>query len=163
MKARICATLAVLIALISLAIKQALWESLSEQAQNTTDVQIKAWFADMTDEEFELLSSVVEAESDRSENLEGKKLIALTILNRVESSNHPNSIKAVITESGQFQVYAEGTYRKVGRTDSSDRAVIEAVYWQQDEHPNVIYFNCIGYNHLGTPYCYEGGNYFETE
>ena len=117
----------------------------------------------ISEEDFKLFSAVVEAESDRSDNFEGKVLIAETIWNRVNSSDWPSTAYKCITQKGQFQVYYEGTYKSVGRTDLSDLAVVEA-YCRIEEGtaPNVIYFNCVGYNHLGTPYCYEGGNYFET-
>jgi len=143
-------------------INQMLWRNMTEEQQNALPVEAKAFFAGMTVEEFELISAVVEAESDRSDEVEGKTLIALTILNRVESSLFPDTIYGVISQSGQFTVYYNGTYKSVGRTDSSDRAVIEASFWMLEEHPNVIYFNCIGFNYLGTPYEYVGGNYFET-
>lgn len=152
----------IILYLLSFSLRQTIWNSLSEEQQNQMSVEGKAFFANMTPEEFELMSAIVEAESDRSDSLDGKILIALTIFDRVEDSGFPNSIKGVITQSGQFQVYYEGTYKSVGRTNSSDRAVIEASFWKMEEHPNVMYFNCIGYNHLGTPYDYVDGNYFET-
>ena len=158
----ICLLVALRIASFPVDIKGCYWHSLSEEKQSETSTEAKAWLADMSVEEFELLSAVVEAESDRSESMDGKTLIALTILNRVESGSFPNTISKVIKQSGQFQVYYEGTYKKTGRTDTSDRACVEAAIWHRTEHPNVIYFNSIGYNHLGTPYDYVDGNYFET-
>lgn len=163
MKRGICLGIALVIALVHFDIKQPLWRSLSEQERNDAPVEIKAYIAGMTTEEFKLISAVVEAESDRSDSLEGKELIALTILNRVESDNFPNTIKGVIAAGGQFQVYEQGIYKQVGRTDTSDEAVIEASFWIKTEHPAVVYFNSIGYNYLGTPYAYVDGNYFETE
>ena len=41
--------------------------------------------AGLSESDFYFISSVVEAESDRSESLDGRILIAETILNRVES------------------------------------------------------------------------------
>jgi hypothetical protein len=44
----------------------------------------------------------------------------------------------------------------------SDAAVCEAYRRIQDgDAPNVMYFNNSNYAY-GTPYCYEGGNYFVT-
>ena len=117
----------------------------------------------LTKEEFELFSAVVEAESDRTDNLEAKTFVALTIWNRKNSSDWPNTITGVITQGGQFQVYYEGTYKSVGRNNLSDMAIVEA-YSMIDtgDYPNVIYFNCVGYNGLGTPYACIGDNYFST-
>ena len=117
--------------------------------------------AGMTEEEFYLISSVVEAESDRSESLDGRILIAETILNRVNSPSFPDTITGVLTQSGQFTTVVNG-HSVTDRTELSDQAVIIAV--QEIENgtaPEVLFFNCIGYNY-GTPYGYVDGNYFMT-
>lgn len=124
-------------------------------------LEMMAYITGMSSEEFELMSAVVEAESDRNpEHIDGKRLIALTIFNRQASEDFPNSITGVISQSGQFQVYYEGTYKQAGRTESSDRAVIEAYFWMQEDHPNVIFFNSIGFASWAEPYEYVDGNYF---
>lgn len=149
---------------ISLLSPLSVWDALPEETKDSASPKMKGWVVGLSEEDFILLSSVVEAESDRSDNIEGKILIAETIFNRANSSNWPSTVRKCITQSGQFQVYYEGTYKSVGRTKTSDLAVIEAYREiQNGSAPNVIYFNCCGYNYLGTPYCYEGGNYFETE
>ena len=120
--------------------------------------------AGMTEEEFYFISSVVEAESDRSESLEGRILIAEVILNRVNSPLfNGDTITEILTASGQFSTVVNG-HSVTERTDLSDQAVIIAV--QEIENgtaPEVLFFNCIGYNY-GTPYG-DGaidGNYFMT-
>lgn len=132
------------------------------EADDTT----KAIVADMTPVEFDLMSRVVEAESDRGtddDSFEGRVLIALTILNRVNSSRFNNTIAGVIYESGQFQVVSSGAIWSVGRTDLSDLAIIEARFrLESGEAPNVLYFNNSNYNY-GTPYGCYGGNYFVTD
>ena len=106
--------------------------------------------------------TVVEAESDRGYNLEGRVLIALTIFNRVNSSEFPDNIHDVCYQNGQFQVVYEGTIWNVGRTDLSDWAIIEATRRiASGDYPNVMYFNAHNYNY-GTPYGYVDGNYFVT-
>lgn len=157
---RIKIILIVLIMVIT-GVKNTYWY-LDDQTKNDLPLSFKSDIAEMTEEEFELMSATVEAESDRGESIDGRILIALTILNRVNSSKFPNSIIGVISEENQFQVYYEGTYKDIGRSDLSDQAVIEAVKLSKDDHPNVIYFNSIGYNYLGQPYAYVDGNYFET-
>lgn len=126
-----------------------------------SSVQDKAEQAGITEEEFILLSSVVEAESDRSESIEGRVLIALTVLNRVDSDLFPDTITEVLTAPNQFATVVNG--RSVTqRTDLSDEAVLQAIEWNATgEDPNVLFFNCMGYNY-GTPYDYVDGNYFMT-
>lgn len=117
--------------------------------------------AGMTEEEFYFISSVVEAESDRSESLEGRILIAETILNRVNSDLFPDTISGVLTQSGQFSTVVNG-HSITERTELSDEAVIIAARAIEDgTAPEVLFFNCIGYNY-GTPYGYVDGNYFMT-
>ena len=124
-------------------------------------IEQRADLADMTVEDFIFISSVVEAESDRSESLEGRVLIALTIINRVEDERFPDSISEVLNQRGQFSTVRNG-YSIVERTDYSDEAVIRAVEWnEQGTEPNVLFFNCRGFNN-GTAYGYIDGNYFMT-
>ena len=129
----------------------------------TTTIEERAEMAGMTVEDFVFISSVVEAESDRSESLDGRILIALTIINRVEDPRFPDTITAVLTQRGQFATVRNG-HSVVGRTDLSDEAVIQAFEWNATgEDPNILFFNCIGYNY-GEPYG-DGpidGNYFMT-
>lgn len=119
----------------------------------------------LTEEEFVLFSSVVEAESDRSApedgefTTEGRVMIAVTILNRHMSSRFPDTVTGVLTQSGQFSTVRNG-HSVTDRTEWSDRAVYEAYLWcQEGTQPHVFFFNCRGYN-TGTPYDRVGGNYF---
>lgn len=138
------------------------WDSMNDEQRYEASIEYKARSVRMTVEEFDLFSRTVEAESDRSSNLEGRVLIAEVIFNRVNSSSFPDTITGVCTQSGQFQVVYEGTIWTVGRTSLSDWAIIEASRRINAElAPNVLYFNNSGYAY-GTPYCYEGGNYFVT-
>ena len=113
--------------------------------------------------EFELLSSVVEAESDRSENIEGRTMIAVCILNRVRDSRFPNTVTGVLTAPGQFST-VRGGHSVTNRTELSDQAVIEAYNWiEQEDAPEVLYFNCIGYFGGIEPYACIGNNYFSCD
>lgn len=123
----------------------------------------RAAMASMSVEEFEFISSVVEAESNRTtESTEGRRYIALCILCRVRDNRFPDTITGVLTQSGQFSTVRNG-HSVTNRTIMSDRAVIEAVNWMRsgEDYPWVLYFNCRGYNN-GTPYDCIGGNYFMT-
>lgn len=158
---RIWLVIALLSSFLASNVKGLIWEGMSKQEQSEANLSLKASIAEMTTEEFQLISSVVEAESDRNpDHTEGKTLIALTILNRVDSPDFPDTITGVISQAGQFTVYYEGIYKQTGRTDESDVAVVDAVLWNKKEHPNVIYFNSIGFSSWAEPYAYVEGNYF---
>lgn len=116
-------------------------------------------------EESELLfmAGVVEAESDRNpEHTEGRVLIALTIINRVDDGRFGgDTIEEVLNARGQFSTVRNG-HAVVEASDESILAVVEAYEWHETgEAPNVLFFNCRGYNY-GEPYGYIDGNYFMT-
>lgn len=118
----------------------------------------------MTEDEFVLISSVVEAESNRDpENIEGRTMIAVCILNRVRDSRFPNTVTGVLTAPGQFST-VRGGHSVTSRTDLSDQAVIEAYNWiEQGDAPEVLYFNCRGYFLGIEAYDLVGGNYFSCD
>ena len=126
-------------------------------------LETRAELAGMTVDEFTLISSVVEAESDRcTDSTEGRRYIALCILCRVMDSRFPDTINGVLTQRGQFSTVRNG-HSVTNRTDLSDQAVIEAVEWIEsgEDYPWVLFFNCIGYSY-GEPLVRYGGNYFVT-
>ena len=136
-----------------------IWLSMTDEQRYEASTELKARAVGLTEEEFIFFSSVVEAESDRSSDLEGKILIAEVIFNRRNSEAWPDTIMGVCCQSGQFAVVSGGTVC-ANRTLSSDWAIIEAhreIF--EGTAPAVMYFNCIGYG-AGTAYGYVGGNYF---
>ena len=66
-------------------------------------------------EDCKLLTELIVYEA-RSEPLEGKRLVAKTVLNRVESASWPDTIKGVIYEPKQFS-YIEDMHRQRTPTD----------------------------------------------
>lgn len=140
------------------------WNSLTVEQQDECPVEIKADVADMTVAEYKFISAVVEAESDRktnAESMENRTMIAVVILNRVESKSFPNTITKVLKQKGQFAVVSSGAYKRVGRTKRSDRAVIEAVRRKRtNEAPNVLYFRAGHFFKNHKRYKKIGDNYF---
>lgn len=143
---------------------QQVYYQLSQEEQDKLDVEFKALVAGISAKEFKMLSAVCEAESDRNKNkesIENRTLIALVILNRVDSKKFPNTITKVLKQSGQFAVVTSGAYKRVGRTKLSDRAVIEATRRKREEKvPNILYFNCRGFFRGHKRYKKVGDNYF---
>lgn len=142
--------------------KDKAWLNMTYEQRYTAPVEYKARACGLNIDDYILISSVVEAESDRGENIDGRILIAETILNRVNSKEYPNNIHDVCHQAGQFSVIGNGSAQRIGRTNKSDWAVIEAIKEiNTGNAPHVMYFNCIGYNGF-TPYGYVDGNYFMT-
>lgn len=136
------------------------WNSMTEEQQMNASIEMMAYVAGMTEYEFEYLARVIEAESDRSDNIEGKIMIAATILNRVESDYFPNTICGVLDQSGQFET-TYGGWCSISSTTTSRWAILEAegMLVRGDIPSNVLFFNSVGYNN-GYAYGYYGGNYF---
>lgn len=139
-----------------------LWNNMTDQQRDNAPVELKADMAEMTVSEYKLFSSVVEAESDRKQgSIEGRVMIAIVILNRVDSKKFPNTITKVIRQRGQFSVVSSGAYKRVGRTKLSDRAVIEAVKRKKEGNaPAVLYFRAGHYFKGHKRYAKVGDNYF---
>lgn len=122
----------------------------------------------LTEDEFILFSSVVEAESNRQApaqgelTTEGRVYIAVTILNRVNDSRFPSTVEDVLTQRGQFSTVRNGQ-SVTNRTTYSDEAVIAAYEWiEQGDAPECLFFNCLGYFSGREPVAYVGGNYFSS-
>ena len=135
------------------------WHSMTEEQRYEASIDLKARAVGMTEEEFDLMSRVVYAESDRSSQ-EGMVLIALVLFNRVEDSRFGDTITDVCYESGQFQVVENGAIWSTGRCNMSDWAIIGAHSWiAEGDAPYVMFFNNSGYSY-GEAYGCVGGNYF---
>lgn len=122
----------------------------------------------LSESEFILFSSVVEAESNRQApaegelTTEGRVYIAVTILNRVNDSRFPSTVEDVLTQRGQFSTVRNGQ-SVTNRTTYSDEAVLAAYEWiEQGDAPECLFFNCRGYFSGREPVAYVGGNYFSS-
>lgn len=136
------------------------WNNASDEQRYEMPDYYKAVALDMDIEEYRFLARVVEAESDRTDSIDGRILIASVIINRVNDERFPNTISEVLTQDGQFEVVQSGGCN-VSATNLSEWAIVEACR-QLDEGlvpDNLLYFNCIGYN-CGTAYGCVDGNYF---
>lgn len=141
----------------------------SPQPFAATTIEERAASVGLSTTEFELFSGIVEAESNRcipetDEDLQGRIMIALTIWNRVDDTRFPSTVTEVISQHGQFSTYRRSSGTScVSGTVYSDEAIIRAYEWIQsgEEYPEVLFFNCRGYN-MGEAAGRYGGNYFMT-
>lgn len=58
---------------------------------------------------------------------EGQRNVIITVLNRVESSEFPDTIHDVVFQSGQFAVVRNGSYKRVV-VDDELKAFVREVY-----------------------------------
>lgn len=86
-----------------------------------------------------LLSCCVYGEA-RGESYTGKVAVAAVILNRVKSSNFPNSISGVIYQSGAFTCVSDGQIN-LGTNDECTRAAQDALNGWDPSGGALYYFN----------------------
>jgi N-acetylmuramoyl-L-alanine amidase len=84
-----------------------------------------------------LLARLVEAEAN-GESFAGKVAVARVVLNRVESSEFPDSISEVIYQAGQFSPVSNGSINRSASEDSK-RAVLEAM--KQGNDGSLFFYN----------------------
>lgn len=92
----------------------------------------------LTEKEIDLLSRLVRAEAE-TEPYEGKIAVACVVLNRVESSKFPNTIREVIYARGQFQPVQNGEINKPA-DEESIKAVKAALTEQRNLAPGALFF-----------------------
>ncbi|WP_310603757.1 cell wall hydrolase [Anaerosporobacter sp.] len=94
-------------------------------------------------EQKEVLLRIVEAEAT-GEDIKGKMLVANVILNRVKSSQFPDTVKEVVFQKNgktvQFSPIADGRYWSV-KVSKSTKEAVERVLKGEDESQGALYFS----------------------
>jgi N-acetylmuramoyl-L-alanine amidase len=95
--------------------------------------------ADHSQSEIDILASLVQAEA-KGESFEGKIAVAAVVLNRVDDSRFPNSIREVIYQRGQFSPVSNGSINKRADSESYD-AVNQAIRGYDPTYGAVFFYN----------------------
>ena len=90
-------------------------------------------------EESEMLARIAMAEAE-GEDVEGKALVILVVLNRVWSDKFPDSIEEVITQERQFTAYENGRYDRLEPDEGCWDALGMVMYDHWDESQGALYF-----------------------
>ncbi len=91
-----------------------------------------------TDEDYNNLLRIVHAEAGICD-MEGRILVANVIINRVRSSNFPNTVSEVIFSPDQFSPIADGAFYSVN-VDMMTREAVERAVWGEDYSQGALYF-----------------------
>lgn len=106
------------------------------------EVVEKQWAYELTDEDYEVLLRIVEAEAG-GEDIEGKMLVAGVVLNRVEHEDFPDTVKDVVFQQNngvtQFSPVNGGRYYTVTVSEETVEAV-ERVLNGEDITQGALYF-----------------------
>ena len=112
-------------------------------------------------EERELLCRIVYCEAG-NQSIEVQEMVALTILNRLESDKFPDTLHDVIYQKNQYEVTTWSGFENYGCTEQVEQAVENALI--ENRHPSDMYYFRNGYYHsFGVPYMQSGDLYFSTE
>lgn len=93
----------------------------------------------VTTQDKDLLARLVEAES-KGEPYAGKVAVATVVLNRVDSSIFPNSVRGVVYDKGQFTPVSNGEINKPASA-ASKRAVNEALAFRGQGSGSLYFYN----------------------
>lgn len=91
-----------------------------------------------SDEDYEILKRIVQAESGGCD-IKGRILIANVIVNRVRSSDFPDTIQAVVYQKSQFSPVADGSMKSCTVTETTVEAVDRALAGE-DYSQGALYF-----------------------
>ncbi len=96
----------------------------------------------LSQEDYDVLLKIVEAEAG-CEDMKGKMLVAGVIMNRVESSKFPNTVKEVVFQRGngtvQFSPVKDGRLSEVKVSEDTKEAVKRVLYGE-DITEGALYF-----------------------
>lgn len=112
-------------------------------------------------EEKELLCRTVYCEAG-NQSIEAQEMVALTILNRIESDKFPDALHDVIYQENQYEVTEWYGFETYGWTEQVEQAVENAL--TENNYPSDMYYFRNGYYHsFCVPYMKSGDLYFSTE
>ena len=119
---------------------------------------------ELTDREEYLLAKIAMAEAE-GEDTEGKALVMLVILNRIQSSSFPDSVEEVIFQKHQFQPISDGRFDRVEPSADCWEA-LRMVQSGWDESCGATYFEASGkgWHSRNLDFLFKhGGHYFYKE
>lgn len=132
--------------------------------QPETGISTEELEEELYNDSLELLACCVEAEAS-NQGVEGKRLVADVILNRVDDPAYPDNIWDVIMQSysgiHQFSVVADSRIFKVEPTEESFRVVVEELECRTSY--DVFFFTAEKWPAYGRPWKKVGDHYFSTK
>lgn len=147
--------------IMPLLLAAAVWTSMPVYAEEDCLIMTADEIAEeMYYDSLELLAICVEAEA-ADQGLEGKRMVADVILNRVDDAHWPDNIVGVISQPCQFVSYWDGGMEKAMPSEESFEAV--RMELQDRGWPELFYFSAGGYSKYGTPWQQVGDHYFSTK
>ncbi len=126
---------------------------MKEQEEESTEASVPLFT--LPEDEIDLMARVVHAEAG-NQSMEGKRLVADVILNRVDDPRFPGNVYEVLTADGQFMTVENGAIYRYTPDITDYGAVIAEL--QLRSNSEVLYFSSKRY--IRKPVLKEGGHYF---
>lgn len=109
--------------------------------------------------ELDLIVQLVAAEAE-NQDIDGKRLVVDTVLNRVDSNQFPNTIAEVIYQPAAFSSIDDGRFDRAAFEISEEDYQAVTMELSNRLDPYVLYFTAEGYSIYGTPAYKHGDHYF---
>lgn len=114
-----------------------------------------------TEEEFALICTTTFCESSIC-NSTAQEMVALAILNQINSGKFGDSVREVIYKRNNFEVTEWPDFEERGWTSKVEQAVLKAL--EHNPHPrDMYYFRTDHFHDFGKPYKRVGDVYFSTD
>ena len=140
-------------------IQESIQENIQEETEEETKEEVPCW--NITAEERQLLAKLLWAEA-RGESYECQKAVISVVMNRVERSKFPNTIKEVVYQKNQFEPVINGQLDKATPYKQLYDAVDEVIQYGSTMPEWVQYFRAS--YHFGwegyDPFCKISNTYF---
>lgn len=133
-------------------------EELHEEIFIQNEVPAKDEYG-LTAEEIDLIALVTMGEAE-GEPEEGKRLVIDVILNRVDSSQFPDTVHGVVYAKNAFECLWNGRTDRCQVREDIRQLVIDEL--QSRTNSNIHFFRTNHYHNFGTPVLSVGNHYFST-
>ena len=138
-------------------VEQVLFDKDAQRQEMTDEDLAEELYCDSLEE----LAICVMAEAG-NQGIDGMRMVADVILNRVDDSDFPDTIHGVISQPYQFSSYHDGGMQR-WNTPSEDCYKAVQMELQNRSYPGLLYFKEGSYSQYGTPAFQHGAHYFSTK
>ena len=114
-----------------------------------------------TEDEIFLITWCMVGEAE-GEPEEGKRLVIDVILNRIDSSRHPNTAYEVIYAKNQFEAMSNGRAERCKHKVTEEMIQLVREEIESRTNNRVLYFRTKHYHNFGTPEVHVGNHYFSS-
>lgn len=134
----------------------------TNEPETTTRTEVKDISnADLiTMDDVVLIAKLVLAEAEGEPEL-GKRLVIDTVLNRLDSSDFPNTVYDVVYQPYHYDPAWDGRIDLFSELDDVFKLVVDEI--QHRTNSEVLYFRTDNYHGFGTPMEQVGNHYFSTK